>query len=50
MAEQLDPQGGQQLCKKIEQLGVNVHTSKNTKEIIASPAYNAQALNFLQSV
>ncbi|GAA5213594.1 nitrite reductase large subunit NirB [Corallincola platygyrae] len=34
MAEQLDQQGGQQLRKKIEQLGVQVHTGKNTQEII----------------
>ena len=33
MAEQLDTQGGQQLRKKIESLGVQVHTSKNTLEI-----------------
>ncbi|WP_318409055.1 nitrite reductase large subunit NirB [Photobacterium leiognathi] len=45
MAEQLDPQGGQQLRKKIEQLGVNVHTSKNTQEIIA---YGEHARNTLQ--
>ncbi len=33
MAEQLDPLGGEQLCKKIEQMGVRVHTSKNTRLI-----------------
>ena len=36
MAEQLDQQGGQILRSKIESIGVNVHTSKNTIEIIAS--------------
>ncbi|WP_305369494.1 nitrite reductase large subunit NirB [Photobacterium leiognathi] len=46
MAEQLDPQGGQQLRKKIEQLGVNVHTSKNTKEIIASGENARNTLQF----
>ncbi|WP_027328310.1 nitrite reductase large subunit NirB [Marinimicrobium agarilyticum] len=34
MARQLDEGGGQLLCEKIEQLGVKVHTGKNTKEII----------------
>ncbi|MEL7292810.1 MAG: nitrite reductase large subunit NirB [Pseudomonadota bacterium] len=33
MAEQLDLAGGNQLRKKIESMGVNVHTSKNTLEI-----------------
>ncbi len=46
MAEQLDPQGGQQLRKKIEQLGVNVHTSKNTKEIIAAGEHARNTLQF----
>jgi len=36
MAEQLDLQGGQLLRQKIESIGVNVHTGKNTQEIIAS--------------
>ncbi|WED22596.1 nitrite reductase large subunit NirB [Vibrio sp. JC009] len=35
MAEQLDQQGGQQLRNKIERMGVQVHTSKNTLEIVA---------------
>ncbi|MDG3084947.1 nitrite reductase large subunit NirB [Vibrio hannami] len=35
MAEQLDLQGGQQLRNKIERMGVQVHTSKNTQEIVA---------------
>ncbi|WP_318516901.1 nitrite reductase large subunit NirB [Photobacterium leiognathi] len=46
MAEQLDPQGGQQLRQKIEQLGVNVHTRKNTKEIIASGENARNTLQF----
>lgn len=36
MAEQLDQQGGQMLRQKIENIGVNVHTGKNTQEIVAS--------------
>ena len=36
MAEQLDQQGGQMLRQKIESIGVNVHTGKNTQEIVAS--------------
>jgi nitrite reductase (NADH) large subunit len=34
MAEQLDQMGGEQLKRKIESMGVRVHTSKNTKEIV----------------
>ncbi|WP_312217049.1 nitrite reductase large subunit NirB [Pantoea vagans] len=34
MAEQLDQQGGEQLRRKIEQMGVRVHTSKNTQQIV----------------
>lgn len=34
MAEQLDPQGGEQLRRKIEQMGVRVHTGKNTQQIV----------------
>lgn len=37
MAEQLDPPGGQQLRNKIEQMGVRVHTSKNTQLISDRP-------------
>ena len=33
MAEQLDTQGGMQLQRKIESMGVSVHTGKNTREI-----------------
>lgn len=35
MAVQLDEGGGQLLRRKIEALGVSVHTEKNTKEIVA---------------
>ncbi len=35
MAVQLDEGGGKQLRQKIESLGVNVHTEKNTQEIVA---------------
>ncbi|RKF20268.1 nitrite reductase large subunit [Alginatibacterium sediminis] len=34
MAEQLDQQGGLQLRRKIEKIGVKVHTSKNTLEVL----------------
>ncbi|WP_288443421.1 nitrite reductase large subunit NirB [uncultured Pantoea sp.] len=34
MAEQLDTQGGAQLRRKIEQMGVQVHTGKNTRQIV----------------
>ncbi|BAN98882.1 nitrite reductase (NAD(P)H) subunit [Plautia stali symbiont] len=34
MAEQLDTQGGEQLRRKIEQMGVQVHTGKNTRQIV----------------
>ncbi|MGK6328710.1 nitrite reductase large subunit NirB [Erwinia sp. DT-104] len=38
MAEQLDPLGGKLLRKKIEGMGVAVHTSKNTRQIIDGPS------------
>jgi nitrite reductase (NADH) large subunit len=38
MAEQLDAMGGEQLRRKIESMGVGVHTSKNTQEIIHTPS------------
>ena len=34
MAEQLDVQGGELLRRKIEAMGVQVHTSKNTRQIV----------------
>ena len=37
MAEQLDMIGGEQLRHKIEEMGVSVHTSKNTQEILHTP-------------
>ncbi|MCG3760363.1 nitrite reductase large subunit [Vibrio cincinnatiensis] len=45
MAEQLDQQGGLQLRNKIERMGVRVHTSKNTLEIMAQ---GEQARNTMQ--
>ncbi|MBA5683854.1 nitrite reductase large subunit [Photobacterium damselae subsp. damselae] len=46
MAEQLDLQGGLQLRNKIERMGVQVHTSKNTKEIVAQGQNARNTLNF----
>ena len=46
MAEQLDQQGGQMLRQKIESIGVNVHTGKNTQEIIASGETARNTLKF----
>ena len=46
MAEQLDQQGGAQLRKKIEAMGVNVHTSKNTLEIKAGGDDARNTLSF----
>lgn len=37
MAEQLDTLGGEQLHRKIEAMGVQVHTQKNTRAIIDLP-------------
>ena len=34
MAEQVDQQGGELLRRKIEQMGVQVHTGKNTQQIV----------------
>lgn len=34
MAEQLDQQGGEQLRRRIEEMGVRVHTGKNTQQIV----------------
>ena len=39
MAVQLDDAGGRLLRRKIEALGVTVHTSKNTKEIVNGTAH-----------
>lgn len=38
MSEQLDAMGGDQLRRKIEEMRVGVHTSKNTQEIIHTPS------------
>ncbi|PJC87099.1 nitrite reductase (NAD(P)H) [Vibrio sp. HA2012] len=46
MAEQLDQQGGIQLRKKIESMGVKVHTCKNTQEIIASGNNSRNTMQF----
>ncbi|OAN18010.1 nitrite reductase large subunit [Photobacterium jeanii] len=46
MAEQLDLQGGQQLRNKIERMGVQVHTSKNTKEIVAEGTTARNTMKF----
>ncbi|MGL5597066.1 MAG: FAD-dependent oxidoreductase, partial [Aeromonas sp.] len=42
MAEQLDAQGGQLLRRKIESMGVQVHTSKSTSEILMHGGKDAQ--------
>ncbi|RKS85776.1 assimilatory nitrite reductase (NAD(P)H) large subunit precursor [Orbus hercynius] len=44
MAEQLDAMGGEQLRRKIEEMGVGVHTSKNTQEILHTP--NGKVMQF----
>ncbi len=36
MAEQLDSMGGEQLKRKIERMGVKVHTAKNTQAILST--------------
>ncbi|MEW6485762.1 nitrite reductase large subunit NirB [Tatumella sp. UCD-D_suzukii] len=46
MAEQLDTTGGEQLRKKIERLGVNVHTGKNTRQIIQQGSESRKTLLF----
>lgn len=46
MAEQLDQAGGDQLRQKIERMGVNVHTSKNTLEIAAEGADARNVMRF----
>ncbi|MEN4574625.1 nitrite reductase large subunit NirB [Pantoea agglomerans] len=45
MAEQLDQQGGEQLRRKIEQMGVRVHTGKNTQQIVHHE-YGGKTLQF----
>ncbi|MDF7679791.1 nitrite reductase large subunit NirB [Enterobacteriaceae bacterium ESL0689] len=46
MAEQLDSLGGAQLKRKIESLGVQVHTSKNTQEIIQQGSEARKTMQF----
>jgi nitrite reductase (NADH) large subunit len=46
MAEQLDLQGGLQLRNKIERMGVQVHTSKNTLEIVAQGEHARNTMKF----
>ncbi|EGU57531.1 nitrite reductase subunit NirD [Vibrio nigripulchritudo ATCC 27043] len=46
MAEQLDQQGGLQLKNKIERMGVQVHTSKNTLEIAPEGSYARNVMRF----
>ncbi|MFA0415080.1 nitrite reductase large subunit NirB [Vibrio renipiscarius] len=46
MAEQLDQAGGDQLRQKIERMGVNVHTSKNTLEIAAEGSDARNVMHF----
>jgi nitrite reductase (NADH) large subunit len=46
MAEQLDQMGGEQLRRKIESMGVKVHTSKNTKEIVQEGTEARKTMRF----
>lgn len=46
MAEQLDLAGGNQLRQKIERMGVNVHTSKNTLEIAPEGKHARNVMRF----
>lgn len=46
MAEQLDTLGGEQLKRKIERMGVKVHTSKNTQEILSTGESARKTLQF----
>ena len=46
MAEQLDHMGGDQLRRKIESMGVKVHTSKNTKEIVQEGTEARKTMRF----
>ncbi|BEU01304.1 nitrite reductase large subunit [Agarivorans sp. OAG1] len=46
MAEQLDQQGGLLLRNKIERMGVQVHTSKNTLEIQAQGEHARNTMQF----
>ncbi|MDG6692996.1 FAD-dependent oxidoreductase, partial [Staphylococcus aureus] len=46
MAEQLDQMGGEQLRRKIESMGVRVHTSKNTQEIVQQGTEARKTMRF----
>ncbi|MDR5282820.1 FAD-dependent oxidoreductase, partial [Salmonella enterica subsp. enterica serovar Typhimurium] len=46
MAEQLDPMGGDQLRRKIERMGVKVHTGKNTQEIVNGGGTARKTMHF----
>ncbi|HFI2442890.1 TPA: NADPH-nitrite reductase large subunit [Escherichia coli] len=46
MAEQLDQMGGEQLRRKIESMGVHVHTSKNTLEIVQEGVEARKTMRF----
>lgn len=46
MAEQLDQMGGEQLRRKIESMGVRVHTSKNTLEIVQEGVEARKTMRF----
>jgi len=46
MAEQLDVMGGNQLRQKIESMGVQVHTAKNTKEISQGGQFARKTMAF----
>ncbi|MBZ4236708.1 FAD-dependent oxidoreductase, partial [Mycobacterium tuberculosis] len=42
----LDQMGGEQLRRKIESMGVKVHTSKNTKEIVQQGTEARKTMHF----
>ncbi len=46
MAEQLDSMGGEQLKRKIERMGVKVHTAKNTQAILSTGENARKTLQF----
>ncbi|TCQ84780.1 MULTISPECIES: nitrite reductase large subunit NirB [Rahnella] len=46
MAEQLDVMGGSQLRQKIESMGVQVHTAKNTKQIVQGGTSARKTMEF----
>ncbi|MGS9149969.1 NAD-binding protein, partial [Salmonella enterica subsp. enterica serovar Infantis] len=46
IAEQLDQMGGEQLRRKNESMGVLVHTSKNTQEIVKQGNESSKNMRF----